>query len=241
MMGTSLSSPSQDRFAATRWSQVLRAAGSAPADGEDALTELARRYGYPVYAYVRRCGHVPAIASEITGVFLRKFTTWAGDAQAQRRFRRYLLERLNTFLGGDWRKIETTRDDPVFLVPPDMEARYQRDVASASSPEIAYQRAFALEVLSRALLRLQNEAEQTGHQSMYHALQEFIAREPAPGEIDALGARLKMPPLALVVALKRLRQRFRELAALELADTVTSGSDLTIEQGNLRNVLQTAS
>lgn len=238
MMGTSL--PSQDRFAATRWSQVLNAAGNSHEGDEDALTELARRYCYPVYAYMRRCGHVPAIAGEITGVFLRELTTRAGEAQAQRHFRRYLLERLNTFLGGDWRQIEATHGEPMFLVPPDMEARYQRDAASASSPELAYQRAFALEVLARALQRLQREAEQTGHLPMYQALQEYIASEPAPGEIDALGARLKLPPLALLVALKRLRQRFRELAARELADTVTSGSDLTIEQGNLRSVLRQA-
>jgi RNA polymerase sigma-70 factor (ECF subfamily) len=241
MMETSLSS--QDRFAATRWSQVLRAAGSATAGDEDALTELAQRYCYPVYAYVRRCGHEPAIAGEITGVFLREITVHAGAAQAQRHFRRYLFERLNTFLGGNWRKIEAeaARDDAVFLVPPDLEARYQRDAAGATSPEIAFQRAFALEVLARALQRLQGEAEQTGHQVMYQALQEFIALEPAPGVMEALGARLSLPPLALVVALKRLRQRFRELAALELADTVTTGSDLSIEQGNLHSVLRPVS
>lgn len=239
MMETSLSS--QDRFAATRWSQVLRAAGSATAGDEEPLTELARRYCYPVYAYIRRCGHLPAIAGEITGVFLRELTTHASATQAQRHFRRWLLERLNTFLGDDWRQIEAAQVDAVFLVPPDMEARYQRDAASASSPELAYQRAFALEVLARALQRLQSEAEQTGHQPMYQALQEFIALEPAPGVMDALGARLNLPPLALVVALKRLRQRFRELAALELADTVTTGSDLSIEQGNLHSVLRPAS
>ncbi len=238
MMGTSL--PSQDRFATTRWSMVMRATASAPAHAGDALTELSRRYCYPVYAYVRRCGHAPAIAGEITGVFLREISTWTGDAQMQRHFRPYLLERLNAFLGGEWHKFESGRDEALFQMPPDIETRYQRDVAVSASPEAAYQRAFALEVLARALLRLQGEAKQTGHLRMYQALQNFLVHEPAPGELDALGGQLKLPPLALVVALKRLRQRFRELAAQELADTVTSSSDLTIEQGHLRNVLQSS-
>jgi RNA polymerase sigma-70 factor (ECF subfamily) len=236
MMGTS--SISQDRFATTRWSMVVRAAASTPASADNALAELARRYCYAVYAYVRRCGHTPVIASEITGKFLRELTALSDAAPGQGHFRHYLLDRLNVFLGGDWHRIDDETSGTVILIPPDLETRYQRDVANAASPEQAYERAFALEVLARALQRLQAEAEQTGHLPMYQALQVHLAHEPVPGEIDALGVQLNLPPLALVVALKRLRQRFRELAAQELADTVSSGNDLTIEQGNLRSVLQ---
>lgn len=236
MEGTS--SISQDRFAATRWSMVIRAAASAPANADGALAELARRYCYAVYAYVRRCGHAPVIAGEITGKFLRELTALTHAASGQGHFRHYLLDRLNVFLGSDWRRIEDDPPDTVILIPPDLETRCQRDVAATGSPEQAYERAFALEVLARALQRLQAEAEQTGHLPMYQALQVHLAHEPVPGEIDAIGARLHIPPLALVVALKRLRQRFRELAAQELADTVSSSSELSIEQGNLRSALQ---
>jgi RNA polymerase sigma-70 factor (ECF subfamily) len=233
-----MSQSSQDRFATTRWSMVMRAAADTPAPAADALSELARRYCYAVYAYVRRCGHAPIIAGEIVSLFLRELSNRPDDIPDQRHFRRYLLERLNNFLGGDWRRIESAPAGASILIPPDFETRYQRDVASANSPEHAFERAFALEVLARALQRLQAEAEQTGHLPMYQALQLHLAHEPAPGEIDAIGAQFKLPPLALVIALKRLRQRFRELAAQELADTVSSASDLTIEQGNLRSVLQ---
>jgi hypothetical protein len=41
----------------------------------------------------------------------------------------------------------------------------------------------------------------------------------------------------LIVALKRLRQRFRELVGQELADTVTSTEDLASEQAALHAVL----
>lgn len=238
MMGTSL--PSQDRFATTRWSTVIRNATADASDAGDALAELARRFCYPVYAYVRRCGHAPVIAGEITGLFLREIGTQAGDTQAQRHFRRYLLGRLNSFLGGNWQRIEKSVSVAPFVVPPDLEARYLHDAADAESPEQAYQCAFALEVLARALARLQAEAEQTGHLAMYQALQAYLAQEPPAGELTAIGEVLKMPPLALVVALKRLRQRFRELAARELADTVSSGSDLTLEQGTLHGILSKA-
>jgi len=41
-----------------------------------------------------------------------------------------------------------------------------------------------------------------------------------------------------VLALKRLRQRFRELAGQELADTVTSPEDLANEQAALHAALR---
>jgi hypothetical protein len=53
-----------------------------------------------------------------------------------------------------------------------------------------------------------------------------------------MSAALRKPALALVHALKRLRQRFRELAGQELSDTVTSAEDLAREQAALLIVLR---
>jgi hypothetical protein len=43
--------------------------------------------------------------------------------------------------------------------------------------------------------------------------------------------------VTLILALKRLRQRLRELAALELSDTVSSADDLAGEQEALLSIL----
>jgi len=59
-----------------------------------------------------------------------------------------------------------------------------------------------------------------------------------PGEYEQIGKQLHTPPLALVLALKRLRQRFRELASQELADTVTTAEDLANEQAALHAALR---
>ncbi|HEX4070017.1 MAG TPA: hypothetical protein VHX68_02565, partial [Planctomycetaceae bacterium] len=58
---------SHARFFATRWSVVL-AAGGPPADGrrQRALEELARIYWFPLYAFVRRQGHSPHAAEDLT-------------------------------------------------------------------------------------------------------------------------------------------------------------------------------
>src|ERR1700685_1922863 len=105
-----MSSRSHDRFATTRWSIVMQLAQADSADAQHALTELVQRYWYPVYAYVRRCGHPPLIAEEIARTFLRTLiarTEEQPTRPAQGHFRQYLLNQLNLFLGGDWREAVT--------------------------------------------------------------------------------------------------------------------------------------
>jgi hypothetical protein len=237
----SISNHSHNHFSTTRWSVVMQLAAAQSADASNALTELAQRYWYPVYAYVRRCGHAPAVAEDITRSFLHCLMSQFRDDRArppQGHFRRYLLDQLNAFLGGDWRDIVDNDDANELVAPNDLEDRNRRDNASAGSPEQAYQRSFALEVIARALKRLRAEARQTGHATMYEALQPYLARDPVAGEYETIAAKLRSRPLALVVALKRLRQRFRELVGQELADTVTSAEDLASEQSALHGVLR---
>ena len=234
-------SSSYDRFATTRWSVVMQMAASQALDASGALTELAQRYWYPVYAYVRRCGHEPEIAQDLSRSFLLHLLNLfrsGRQAAAQGHFRRFLLAQLNAFLAGDWREaVEAEAAIDLPLPPPDLEQRYRRDHAHVTSPEQAYQRSFALEVLGRAFKRLRSEARKTGHLDMYAGLEPFLGSDPPPGVYEELARKLQTRPLALVVALKRLRQRFRELVGEELADTVTSAEDLTAEQQALHKVL----
>lgn len=237
------SNRSHDRFATTRWSVVMHLAASPETGAHDALAELAQRYWFPVYAYLRRCGHSPALAQDIAGAFLqrllRQFHSRAADA-AHGHFRRFLLGELNAFLAGDWRQApeESTAVD---LAPPaDLEDRYRHEPTNSASPEAVYQRSFALEVLARAFKRLRSEANKTGHLDMYEALAPYLGSDPPPGVLDGLAPTLRSRPLALLVALKRLRQRFRELVGEELADTVTSAEELAAEHAALHAVLRGA-
>jgi len=231
---------SYDRFATTRWSVIMRTAASASPDASTALTELVQRYWYPVYAYTRCCGHPPSIAQEVARSFLAilmlDFRSGTG-LHANGQFRRFLLERLNEFLADDWREAVEAENEIELLAPADLEARYQCDHVDTHSPEQAYQRSFALELLRRALKRLRSEATRSGHLQMYTALEPCLAREPTREEYEATAAQLGTRPLALIVALKRLRQRLRELVGEELADTVTSQDELAIEQAEMHRIL----
>ena len=236
------SQPNARGFETTRWSMITQVFGAGDRASAEALDELGLRYHYAVYAYVRRCGHAPAIALDITHSFtrhLRQHFRQPDRPTDRTHFRRFLLARLNDWLAQDWRETHDEGDEaPPRLGDADLEARYLRDSPHFDSPEQAFQRGFALEVLGRAFSRLRAEARQTGHVDMYDALAPFLARDPAPGQYDEIARALRTRPLALVVALKRLRQRLRELASEELADTVSSADEFAAEQTALLAVLQ---
>jgi len=211
-------------------------------DAREALVELCVRYWYPIYAYLRRAGRSPASAQEITRSFLqhlfRHFRD-GGTSLAQGRFRHYLLARLRAFLENE-QPVATVAEVVAELIepPPDLEQRYERDNDRTQSPEQAYQLGFALELLARACERLREEAGQTGRLDMYDALQPYLAIDLPAAEADDLGRRFGTRTVVLAVALRRLRQRFRELIDTELADTVASADELLAEQHALFAVLR---
>lgn len=245
MLPTSASSSagSAARFAATRWSLVAAAGANNAVDARRALIELCLRYWYPVYGYVRGCGHRTDAAQDITRSFfedLLQSRLSLPEGQARGRFREFLLASLSRFLNSDWRQTREQLPVAEFEQPQawaELEARHQRDVASGMTTEQIYQRSYALEVLGSALLRLRREAEQAGHLAMFESMEAFLGVDPAPGQIEELSRGLGIRPLAAVVALKRLRQRYRELADAELAETVASESDLAAEREALAGAL----
>jgi hypothetical protein len=230
---------SADDFTRTRWSMVRRLQNVRAPDARDALTELAVRYWYPVYAYVRRCGHSQEIAQDITQTFLQEIANdlHSNVAQPPGRFREWLLAKLNGFLSGEWRELAEGGHVPGAPPLSELESRNRSEHDSDESPEAAYRRSFALEVLTRGLKRLRDEAAHAGHMDMCEALEPFLTRDPVPGQYDELGRKLGIRPLALVMALKRLRQRFREVVREELADTVASAEEMMAEQQALFQAL----
>jgi RNA polymerase sigma-70 factor (ECF subfamily) len=226
------SSQANDGFSGTCWSLVLNR-GEGSTGGGDALGELCQRYGYPVYAYLRHAGQPPQAAQDIARTFLSDLVAHppAELAQArQQRFRDFLLQRLRDFLDADWRELPDGETLAWASGLEELEARQRLDNPPGTQPAAAFQRSFAAEVMARALARLGEEARGSGHHAMYDALLPYLTREPSPAEYAALADRLGQRPLALIVALKRLRQRFRELAGRELSDTVGSAADLVDEQ-----------
>jgi RNA polymerase sigma-70 factor (ECF subfamily) len=225
-------------FGRTRWSMVIAVREGSEADARRSLGELCRRYWVPVYAYMRRTGHAPEEAVRLVQRFLSHLVARlrVGQPRDAGGFRSYLQAELEDFLAR-----EDSRDEPadgaVAMDPPwpleEIERRQLAEHASNATPAEALQRGFALELLAIALHRLRQEAAQSGREPLFEAVRPYLSREPSQSEYAALAAGMKSSPLAMVVAVKRLRQRFQELVDEELAQTVGDVQSLQNERQTL--------
>ena len=92
-------------FLTTHWSVVLAAKDKSSPESAAALEVLCRAYWYPLYAFVRRQGHSPTDAQDLTQEFfarlLAKEYLQAADRE-KGRFRTFLRVALRRFLANEW-------------------------------------------------------------------------------------------------------------------------------------------
>ena len=65
------SAPDRSAFPQTRWSLVVSARDQDSPAAERALSELCELYWFPLYCFVRRKGHSPQDAEDLTQEFFR--------------------------------------------------------------------------------------------------------------------------------------------------------------------------
>jgi RNA polymerase sigma factor (sigma-70 family) len=231
-------------FRTTHWSVVLLAGqGDAPGS-RHALETLCQAYWYPLYAYVRRRGHAPEQAKDLTQEFFARLLERNDVARAdpgQGRFRSFLLGAMNHFLAYEWRKAHAAKRGGgqaiLSLDDETAQARYAREAASELTPEMLYERRWAWTLFNRALVRLQEEWSAADRAQQFVRLKQFLADEPADGDYAAAAGELGISPGAVTVAVHRLRQRYRELVHDEIAQTVADPADLKEELRHLCTVL----
>src|SRR6266571_5519589 len=199
-------------FATTHWSVVLTAGHSNSPQAAAALEKLCRLYWYPLYAYVRRKGHSPQDAEDLTQAFFAHFLerNYVARASRQRgRFRSFLLTSLQNFLAHEWERARAVkRGGGRTLLPWDevsVESRYQLEAASDLTPDKIFEERWASTLFQKALAGLQQEFAAAGHSKQFDRLKGFLSTEAQAGAYTELAASLGMSAGAVAVAVHRLR------------------------------------
>jgi RNA polymerase sigma-70 factor (ECF subfamily) len=215
---------------------VLTAGDSASPGSREALERLCQTYWYPLYAFVRRKGHSPEDAKDLTQAFFERFIEkrFLKDVARERgRFRSFLLAALTHFLTNEWDRVKRAkRGGDCQFIPldsPTLEERYAADTSNEESPERHYDRLWAEAVMDRALALLEKEQRTTGKAAQFEDLAEFLSRPPIDGDYAAVGQRLRMNNHAVAVAVGRLRERYRALIRAEIAQTVETPAEVDAE------------
>ena len=232
-------------FATTHWSVVLRAGDSRSPESAEALEKLCRAYWYPLYAYIRRQGHAPADAQNLTQEFfsrlLEKKQLRSADPE-RGRFRSFLLTELKRVLISEWRHENRQKrggDTLVFsLDEHEAEDRYHHEPADAATPETLFERRWAETVLERVLARLEKEYQR--HALGFANLQPYLVEDKGTAPFAETAARLGVTESALKAVVYRLRCRYGELFREEIAHTVSQPEEIEDEIRHLLAVLRGA-
>ena len=221
---------------------VLSAGDPASPRAATALQTLCRAYWYPLYAYVRRRGHAPPDAQDLTQEFFAQLLAhnWVARADPLKgRFRSFLLMAMSRFLAGEWDKSHTLkRGAQVRFVPLTLdtaETRHAQEPADTSTPEQAFEKQWALATLDEVLQQLRAEFEREGKAVLFAALKPCLigSRETQP--YAALASALGMTEGAIKAAVSRLRARYRERLKEAIAQTVASPAEV---DGELRHLIR---
>lgn len=236
----------QSVFATTRWSVVLAAGHSGTTDARAALGKLCQTYWYPLYAYVRRRGHSPEDAQDLTQEFFAQLLKRQSLARADPnlgRFRSFLLGTMNHFLANEWQKAQAKKRghgrELLSLDWAAAEDRFDLEPADNAAPDRIFEKQWALTLLGEVLNRLEQEYQSAGKSDWFLALKQALmgARESQP--YAELAAQLGSSESAVKVAVHRLRKRYRELVREEIAGTLDGTQEVDSEMRHLFSVLAT--
>jgi RNA polymerase sigma factor (sigma-70 family) len=232
-------------FVTTQWSVVLAAQGESEI-AREALERLCRTYWWPLYGFVRRSGHGPEEAQDLTQGFfevLLEHRDLNAVRQEKGRLRSYLLVSLKNFLAkARRREMAVKRGAGRALVPLDellMRESAALEPADMLSADRIYERRWALTLLEQVLARLEEDYQVAGNEMLFAQLKELLGGEPDRRSQADIAKNLGMTENAVKQAFHRLRKRYRELLCEEIARTVAVPGDVEDELRHFIAVLQT--
>jgi len=224
------------RFATTHWSIVRAAGRPETAQYQQAMRALCETYWFPIYVYLRRCGHRQDAAEDYTQGFftclLEKEGLRLADAR-RGKFRSFLLTALKHFLANERDKNHALKRGGgrriLSLDWEEAEGRYAVQPAAGVSPEKVFERSWALTVLDKAMSRLENELVRKGRGELFGHLKAYMTAGEETVPYQNVARTLGMTENAVKVAVHRLRRLYRELLREEIAHTVTEESEIDEE------------
>jgi RNA polymerase sigma-70 factor (ECF subfamily) len=236
------------QFTTTHWSVVLTARQTDSPAASAALEQLCQTYWYPIYAFMRRQGHPPHDAEDLTQGFFERLLERQYLADVDRskgRFRAFLIAALKHFLS-DCRDRERAarRGGGKTILHLDAltaEERYRLEPSNVTPPDRLFDRGWALTVVENAVARLRQEYAASGKGDLFESLRFQLPGSARGDSYAAIASRLGTSESAIKSAASRLRDRFVHSVRAEVRQTVASVSDIDEEMHYLSEVWSTVS
>ena len=233
-------------FASTRWDVVLLAAQSqAPEAARAALASFCQSYWPPLYTFLRRRGHPPSDAQDLTQGFLAHLLQQNSLRRADRqqgRLRTFLLGSLQYFLANEADRARTLKRGGGQKIVSMEEHLAEAEAALTATDHLGdtrlYDQAWAATLVGRAWQRLHEALATEGQTRWLEELKPFLTGgATAPPRPQEVAVRLNVPVDTVRSALRRLRTRYRECLREEVALTVSDPAEIEEESNYLFQLL----
>ncbi|PYJ08885.1 MAG: RNA polymerase subunit sigma-24 [Verrucomicrobia bacterium] len=232
-------------FDHTNWFTVKQAGEPASARSDAAKASFCKTYWYPIYFYVRRQGHGPEDAQDLTQEFFARMfeKNYLHTANPDKgKFRSFLLTMLKRFLADEWDRSRRQKRgggaETISIDAQDTEFRYRNEPADELTPEKAFERRWASNLMEQVLSRLKHECVASGKATVFEELKPFLTCDDDRVPCAEAARKLHITEGNLKVTVHRLRQRYRDLLRAEIAQTVATPEQVEEEVQDLLAAFQ---
>ena len=227
-------------FQPTAWTVVL------DSGNREALEQLCKTYWPPIYSFLRRSGHSPENAKDLTqGFFVHLLARdrLKNVHPAKGKFRSFLLACLNNYVRNEWDKEQSQKRgggvEAISIDVSDTEQRYGVTPVDTLDPAKIFEQRWARVLLTEVLEQLKERCASSGKDDLFATLQPYLTGEAGRGGYAEAAAKLKMSEGAVGVAASRLRDEFRALLRAEVGKTVESPAEIDDEIRQLFGAFRT--
>ena len=220
----------------TSWTLVCQAQDASEPAAQQALAQLCELYWYPLYAFARRSGCAPHDAEDVTQGFFSELLAkgYLGTVAANKgRLRSFLMVSMKHYLS-KWRRHARAekRGGGKALISIDQqsaEQRYQFEPSDDLSPEILYDRHWAMSLMQHSRKRLAREYAERGKSDLFDALGGALSPNKPDQPHAEVAEQLDMSEDNVRQSASRMRKRYKAILIEEITQTVHSEDEVSSE------------
>jgi RNA polymerase sigma-70 factor (ECF subfamily) len=208
------------------------------------VAKLCAGYWYPIYAYLRRSGHSPHDAEDLTQAFFHRLLTEKALLTADEgsgKLRSWLLGVLKHLLSDHFRHRDALkrggRIPHISFDEMATEDRYAHEAQSESDSDAFFTQVWAQDLLTTVRGRLREAYEAAGRKDVFDLLLPYLMWDKEPPSCREIAEKIGSSEVATRILIHRLRVKFRTLLKDEVARTVLTPEEIPGELAWLQDVL----
>ena len=221
-------------FASTNWSVVLKAGqANDPETRQRALAALFRTYWKPLYGWLRNTGQTTQDAEDLIQQLFHEILSNDSLHSIEKeggKFRSFLITTLkNRTIDGYRRQRTVKRGGGIPLLTLDLElgesfVHATGQPGATAGPEVEYDRQWAKTLIESAAAELRDNYISAGREALFLAIQPCLFGMGEAPAYEELSVNLGLSKGAITMSVKRMRERFGELIAQKVSETVAEPS-----------------